>query len=391
MSREQPLQKPPSYTPVRTLMLYTTEDCNLRCTYCFVDKKPKRMSMETARKAVDFFLDRNISGGEYEINISFFGGEPFTELDVMEEVIRYAREPHPNTYKRVTFAATTNGTVANERVERIVRETQMHLLVSVDGGHGPSAYRPFVSGRSSYEALARNLPRLARWSPNLMARMTFHPRALDLVENVKHVFALGAPRIALCPVVEEPWQDHVEELEQAYDRLADWYIDEARQERILSLEVTNTLLRQYHKYRVTGARPFRPCGVGTSQLGIDTEGHVMPCHRFLYRPHDWLGTVDSPQLSESREKYVHLFSRDMLGCDRCMANTVCGGGCRVVALNAGLGLNEPHPSYCITTRAHARAVFRIYDTLSSEGNRAFTKMLRSTTGLHGSIAELALS
>ena len=70
-------------------MLYLTEDCNLRCSYCFVNKSPRRMSSDTARKAVEFYLDRNISGAEYSINITFFGGEPFLELDRMEEVIAW--------------------------------------------------------------------------------------------------------------------------------------------------------------------------------------------------------------------------------------------------------------------------------------------------------------
>ena len=34
-------QEPQKYAPVRTLLLYLTEECNLRCTYCFVKKQPK--------------------------------------------------------------------------------------------------------------------------------------------------------------------------------------------------------------------------------------------------------------------------------------------------------------------------------------------------------------
>lgn len=33
---------------------WVTEDCNLKCKYCYVSKVPKMMSRETAAKAIDF-------------------------------------------------------------------------------------------------------------------------------------------------------------------------------------------------------------------------------------------------------------------------------------------------------------------------------------------------
>jgi len=372
-------------------MLYLTEDCNLRCTYCFVDKKPRRMTSEVARKAVEFFLHRNISGAEWQIGITFFGGEPFIELDRMEEVVAIAREPRQDTYKKIRFSATTNATIATPRVERIIKDSNMSLLISMDGGHGASSYRPFVSGKSSYEHVAKNLPKLVSWSGDAYVRMTFHPGALDLVGNVRHALELGAPAVALCPVVEARWAGHEEALEEAYQALAEWYIEEARRGRILPLEITHIMLRQYHAYRHGAPRTPRPCGVGTYLLGVDPEGHVMPCHRFLYRPQDWLGTVDSPKLSEKRQKYVHLSSRDILGCDVCVAEPVCGGGCRAVVVNAGIDLTQAHPSFCLVTRAHARAAIRIYDTLSKEENTAFLHSLHSESAHDGALAELASS
>ena len=363
----------PVYAPVRVLMLYLTEDCNLRCTYCFVNKKPRRMTSETARRTVEFFLDRNISGAETELNISFFGGEPFLELDRMEEVIAIARERRPNVYKTIKFAATTNGTVSGPRVERIVKETAMPLLVSLDGDHRAAEHRPFVSGRGSYELVARNLPKLVEWSPNVVVRMTFHPDALDFVGNVRHALELGAPSVALCPVVEASWQGHEEALKAAYTALADEYIDQARRGRLLPLEITHQLLVDLHSRR----RPARPCSAGQALLSVDPDGNVMPCHRFLYRRSDWLGNVRERQLDERRWDYVHLSSQDILGCDTCPAQTVCGGGCRLLAVAAGQKLETgANPTECMLMRAHAAAVHRIYETLTAEGNQVFLGSLR---------------
>jgi uncharacterized protein len=379
-----------SYQPVHHYIVYLTEDCNLRCdTYCFVEKKPRRMTAETAQKTVDYLLNRDISGALRDVTLTFFGGEPFLELDRMEQIVGLATERRPNCNKRVHFAATTNGTVASPRVERLLRKAHMDLLVSLDGGPKASAYRPFVSGRSSYELVARNLPKLTSWARSLSVRMTYHPGALDLVENVRHAFHLGAPSVALAPVVEADWRGLEERVEYEFDRLAEWYLEEAHQGQIPALTLTNTLLQKLHAASQGAPRPARPCGVAKSLLGIDPDGHVMPCHRFLYRPKDWLGTVDQSGLSAQREPFLHLSSAALLGCDDCIARPVCGGSCPLVTLSRGLRLDQPHPSYCMLTRAHVRAAQHIHDTLSAEGHVGYRRMLASPQHLHPAITEIS--
>jgi uncharacterized protein len=370
-------------------MVYITEQCNLRCDYCFVLKKSKSMSSDTAARVASFIFSREASGVHPQVTIVFFGGEPFLEVDIMEEMMAQARRLGPRRYKKACFSATTNGTLATDRVERVIREGRMRLLVSLDGGLAASSHRPFVSGKSSYALVARNLPRLVNWASHTVVRMTFHPQALDLVANVRHALELGAPAVALCPVVEASWAGHEEALDEAYQALAEWYIAEARKGTILPLEVTHTYLRQRHAVSLGEGRPPRACGVGTTMLGITTDGHIMPCHRFLKRPDDWLGTVDQPDLGVKRQPYLHLSSRNLLGCDTCVAESLCGGGCRAVALTAGYDLQSGlHPSYCLTTRAHARAVHRIYDTLMAEQNTAFKTALQHSRALNPALTEL---
>lgn len=377
------------YVPVRNLMLHVTSSCNLRCSYCFVQKAPKTMSVETARRAVDFVFQRAVTGAEPEVGITFFGGEPFLELDVLGEVVRHARLPRPNIRKRVRFAATTNGTVASSRVEHLVRDADMSLLVSLDGGHEAASFRPFTSGRSSHAMVVRNLPRLVEWSRDVMVRATFHPGSLDLLGNVRQLFELGAPQVALCPALEGDWRAAEADLQRAYEALGAWYLDEARAGRIPGLAVSNTLLKQMHRGRTSGERPLKPCGVGSSMLGVDPDGNVMPCHRFLHRRDDWLGTVRQPSPTSDRKRYTTLRSSDMMGCEGCDAREMCGGGCRAVALNAGLGLHDPHPNHCHTMRIHAAVLRSVYDTLMAEANPGFLKMLR-TADKQSPVGELAL-
>lgn len=359
------------------MYVYVTKSCNLRCRYCFVEKTSQHMTSATARKTVDFFLRRTTSGQAAHLGMTFFGGEPFLAVDRIADMVAYARE-RCTPPERMAFYATTNATLATPAVERVVRDAHMGLLVSLDGGPDAALSRPYVSGRSSYDAVVRNLPRLVAWAESVMVRMTFHPQSLALVDNVRHALELGAPSVALCPVVEADWAGYEDRLEAEYEALADWFLAEARRGRYLPLPVTHTLLRQWHAHMHGVVRPARPCGIGTHLLGVDTDGNVMPCHRFLYRPQDWLGTVDMPVRPDARVPYVALSSDTILGCDGCSARAVCGGGCRLVALSGGLGLTGSHPGHCLTMRAHARMVRRLYHTLMAEQPEAFTDYLLGT-------------
>jgi len=96
----------PRFTDI-TLVL--TEQCNLRCPYCYVPKQApggRTMTEEVALAAVDRFLDRAPSGKD--LSISFFGGEPFLTRGLMERVIDHARKRRP---RGLTFSAPTNGTL----------------------------------------------------------------------------------------------------------------------------------------------------------------------------------------------------------------------------------------------------------------------------------------
>ncbi len=93
------IQKPPMPFPLQTLVLNVTNQCNLSCKYCYEfgedrvatpEGKPKFMSDETARAAVDFLLAN--SPGRRAVNLTFFGGETLMNFKVVRSTIEYARE-----------------------------------------------------------------------------------------------------------------------------------------------------------------------------------------------------------------------------------------------------------------------------------------------------------
>ena len=74
------------------LTFVVTQDCNLRCKYCYMtDKNNKHvMSIETAKKIIDYFVDnRDILYSADYVVLDFIGGEPLLEVTLIEQIIDY--------------------------------------------------------------------------------------------------------------------------------------------------------------------------------------------------------------------------------------------------------------------------------------------------------------
>ena len=67
--------------------IHLTHDCNLRCTYCYIGEKDSRvMNRETAEATVRFAFANSSSW----VDLSFFGGEPLMEKDLLWHTLDYA-------------------------------------------------------------------------------------------------------------------------------------------------------------------------------------------------------------------------------------------------------------------------------------------------------------
>ena len=66
------------YRPITHVSFVMTEECNLRCEYCFYNKNPKRTNWETSKRLIDWLVEQ---GGDTKgFHIQFFGGEPMLGL-----------------------------------------------------------------------------------------------------------------------------------------------------------------------------------------------------------------------------------------------------------------------------------------------------------------------
>jgi uncharacterized protein len=157
------------------IILNLTEDCNLRCKYCYFseaydysrNRTSLMMSVETGIKALDVFFDlirpyaRKFLGRS--IALTFYGGEPLLNLTTLKQLVDYslANAPLP-----VSLNITTNGVAMNDEVMDYLVANNFAIAVSLDGSkENHNRNRILADGDGSFDVILRNLKRFCEKYP----------------------------------------------------------------------------------------------------------------------------------------------------------------------------------------------------------------------------------
>ncbi len=127
------------------LILNVTDRCNLRCKYCAFSGAYHgqrvhgidSMSLDTALLAIDQFIaraEKTLQNPEKKLAITFYGGEPLLEFDLIKEILRQVHQVrYPSLSGRITHSLTTNGTLLDEEKLQLFSQHRVMLKVSIDG------------------------------------------------------------------------------------------------------------------------------------------------------------------------------------------------------------------------------------------------------------------
>ncbi len=140
------------------LMVFPTEDCNLRCTYCYEDHKPGSMS-PSVLGGLERLIERRMRDLRH-IRLSWFGGEPLLAKNVVFELAEFVQKCCAQSgCVHLPGSVTTNGYLLTADVaQRLIAAGQKQFHISLDGiGEAHDHSRPLVSGRGSFERIWANL------------------------------------------------------------------------------------------------------------------------------------------------------------------------------------------------------------------------------------------
>lgn len=201
--------------PIKALCLHVSHDCNLRCQYCFASTGDfgtgHRMTMdvETAKKAIDFVIQR--SGSRRNIEVDFFGGEPLMAMDTVKATVDYARSLEEKHGKNFRFTITTNGVLLNEENIAYINREMSNAVLSLDGRPEVNdKMRKTISGTGSYDVILPKFQKLVegRGDKDYYLRGTFTRYNRDFSADVMHIADQGFQNVSVEPVVGSPDCDY---------------------------------------------------------------------------------------------------------------------------------------------------------------------------------------
>lgn len=263
----------------RLYTLCTTFRCNLACDYCYVHKHPAVMTLETARRALDFIFRQ--AGNAQAVDIGFFGGEPLLEFNLMRQIVRLA-EAHPGfAGRRMSFTLTTNGTLFSGEMVAYFQEHGFKVCVSCDGApHVQDLHRRTPGGKGSGALVERNLTVAQAVLGDIAVNAVYTPQTLPyLPETVDYFSSLGVRRISLSPDFTAAWTPaDLEQLPAIYQAVADrfkaWYrAGDPHFIDLIDSKVSVLMRGGYH--------PLERCMMGVGELTITPDGGLYPCERLV--------------------------------------------------------------------------------------------------------------
>jgi len=347
-----------NYKPVE-VTLFLTSLCNLRCVYCYAragDLPAARMSLETARRGIDYVVKNalELKTGWFGLNYHG-GGEPTVNHQTLTGSHAYAQELARQHGLTLYSGIATNG-VLSPRMREWMIENLQGASVSLDGAPQVNDLnRPTLSGAGSGAKVLETLRAFDMAGFRYGVRITVSARTVGhMAETVRYILDHASPRrLQIEPVYDigrgQETDLHVDPAAFIRGYHESWQI---AHERGIDLHFSSARI---------DALTSRFCGAYGEGFSLTPKGNVSGCFEVYDESADFAEDVIFGSYDEQHSTY--MFDEEKLRklrehtvekqswCDGCFARWHCSGDCPNKARHAAVdGAFQGMPS-CEITRS----------------------------------------
>ena len=355
---------------VKALCIHICHDCNMRCRYCFADEgayhaKRESMSLETAKKAVDFLIEH--SGKRKVLEMDFFGGEPLMNLETLKQTVYYAKEQGAKAGKKFLFTTTTNALLLNDETIEFFNAEMENVVLSLDGRKEVhDAIRKSVNGKGTFDLIIDKIKKFItlRGEKSYYVRGTFTAKNLDFSKDVLFIADQGVDSISMEPVVTDIpdlqiTKAHLPAIEKEYENLCEAYLERHKKGEGFNFFHFNIDLEGGPCL----SKRVSACGAGNEYFSVIPNGDLYPCHQFAGDSSFRMGSVyEGITRPDLREKFKNscLFTRKK--CENCFAKFICSGGCSANNYHFNGNIDEPYETTCAMMKKRVECAMHILAT-----------------------------
>ncbi|MFA5353371.1 MAG: SPASM domain-containing protein, partial [Thermodesulfovibrionales bacterium] len=347
---------------VMGLYLFISQECNLRCAYCYGDEgeygQKGTMGSDTLRKAFETFFDNN---GERSF-ITFFGGEPLLNPGMMKETAALSEEYRQSGKADISLGIVTNGTIYSEEMEEFFRNEIDDVTFSLDGPREINdGQRKSKAGFSVYDRAEENIRKYTRDGRfNWAFRTIVTSRGCDRVQEIfDHLSSFGPGGVGVVNV-DAPKDSPLYLDDHQYREFIDQTLLVNRKGLRSFIDGGQPVAIEYPFYIlfhfISKSHSLYHCNAGTNLLAVTAGGDVYPCHRFVGVDEFRMGNVSDPglkqtaQYREIRRRFIDSTVDNRDGCRDCWARYLCGGSCAKYSHSEHGSINPPVARHCLSIK-----------------------------------------
>lgn len=302
----------------KKLYIYLTNECNLRCTHCFMYAGSKLKNELNTDEWKSLITEFKQLGGEM---VTFTGGEPIMH-NGFAEIIKYTHDIG------LFVSVLSNGTLWNEQLIDELSPYISEIQISIDGVDEKSY--SLVRGKRVFQQAVDTVIRFANNGVRTHVASTFTfeniadvQRYDKLIESIKArtnnciFFKLSKKML---PGRNTNYSD--EENKRYFE------VMKAEQEKIDKNSSYANFILGHEPNMVS-----RNCGFGSLSIGAD--GNVYTCNRIIEV--DVLGNIKQQPLDFFIEQAKQINEKtsvdNVAPCSSCHLKYICCGGCRIDDFN----------------------------------------------------------
>ncbi|HLG76422.1 MAG TPA: radical SAM protein [Ktedonobacteraceae bacterium] len=307
--------------------IHVTNACNLRCTYCYVDKTTEHMAEDTSKRAVDAIIRSALAFGYQHISLTYAGGEAMLQFPQVVATHDYAVEQARAHGLRVTGGIISNGSILTITMIEQLKRRHLGITISLDGlGEAHDGQRRFANGQGSFRLVERTISRLLAQEVVPHISITVTQRNLpDLPRLLEFILARDLP-FGLNYYRENDHATNIEDLQFTAEqmiqgmRAAFAYIEDHLPRRpLLGALLDKASVRSLHQYA---------CGMGRHYMVVDQRGGIARCQVDLKNTVTTIHAANPLQAVRGYRQGVQAVPVDEKeGCRTCEWRYWCSGGC----------------------------------------------------------------
>lgn len=357
-STNTPVTLPDAQPEALTAWLHVTNDCNLRCTYCYVEKTDAAMDENTGKAAIDAIIRSAQEQGFATVNLKYAGGEATLNFRLVQTLHRYAQCATAEAGLLLQSGVLSNGVALTNGMLDFLRENEIQLMISLDGSATEhDRQRVFVNGRGSYRQVTSSIERaLARGvQPHLSITVTG-----ESVDGLADAVQFALDRELLFNL--NFYREHAPHKSHAELRAEDERLIAALRRAFVVIEAQ--LPRQSIIGALIDRSSFvgphqRSCGAGHSYMVIDHNGGVARCQMEIEQTvTDVFAANPLQEIQLYADGFQNLAVDEKEGCRECEWRYWCAGGCSLLTHRV-TGRSDVKSPYCHVYKAIYPDVIRL--------------------------------